>query len=135
LFSPNYINMSRNKPGKMISVRIMAARGALLLARGVWLVAALAICLWLLLAGTHHWRNNSTIAAVMERPLSICRYQQSNSACTSLFSNLLFLVLSPFLLAASSLAILVLQPLCGESLQAAQFGSCSRMAAKLLPPR
>jgi hypothetical protein len=115
--------------------RKLAARGALLLASGIWLAAALASFLWLLYAGTHHWRNNSSIAAAMELPLDICRYQQSNSACTTLFSNLLFLVLAPFLLAVSSLAIVVLQPLAGKPVQAANYSSCSSVTAYLLPPR
>lgn len=113
----------------------MGARGALLFARGTWLAAALTLCLWLLFAGTHHWRNNSSISASMAKPLHICKDQQSLSACTSLFSNLVFLVLAPFLLAVSSLAIVVLQPLCGRPHQAAHCGSCSRLAAHLLPPR
>jgi hypothetical protein len=113
----------------------MAARGALLLSRAIWLAAALALCLWLLFAGTHHGRSNSSIAAAMDRQLSICKYQQSSSACNSLFSNLVFLVLAPFLLAVSSLAIVLLRPLYGESVQTAQAGSFSRMAAQLLPPR
>lgn len=135
LFSLIPINMSYNTKKSGGSIRQMAARGALLLARAIWLAAALALCFWLLLAGTHHWRSNSSIAAAMERPLSICRHQPTNSACTSLLSNLLFLVLAPFLLAASSLAILVLQPLCGKAVQAAHFSSYSRLAATLLPPR
>jgi hypothetical protein len=127
--------MSPTKNGSSYTSRAMAAQGALLVARATWLVSALALCLWLLVAGKHHWPNNSSISAVMERPISICRYQQSNSACTSLLSNLLFLVLALFLLAASSLAILVLQPLCGQATRPAHSGSCRRMAAKLLPPR
>jgi hypothetical protein len=113
----------------------MAARGALLLARAIWLAAALALCLWLLYAGAHHGCSNRSISAAVDRQLAICKYQQSASACTTMFSNLVFLVLAPFLLAVSSLAIVLLQPMCGTSVQTANAGSCSRMAAHLLPPR
>jgi hypothetical protein len=133
--SPNRLHVPHKARRSTTNSYVRAARGALLLARGIWLAAALVLCLWLLYAGTHHGRSNSSISAAVDRILSICKYQRSASACTTMFSNLVFLVLAPFLLAVSSLAIVLLRPMCGKSVPAAHVGSCSRMAAHLLPPR
>jgi cation transport ATPase len=76
----------------------------------VWLASLLAMCFWLLFAGTPFWQHSS-----------------------SFYSNLVFMVAVPAMLAVSSIGIIVLRTLSGQ--QHAQAGSCSQLAARLLPPR
>jgi hypothetical protein len=90
----------------------MLEKAALHVSRAIWLASLLAMASWLLFAGTPFWHYSS-----------------------SFYSNLIFMVAVPALLALSSLGIVVLQPVCGKARQHAHISSCSRVAAHLLPPR
>jgi hypothetical protein len=94
----------------------VAVAGALFAAQATWAAAAAAICTWLLLAGTPFWRD---------------------SISSGIYTTLGFMVGVPFLLSATSLALLVLRPLCQSAKRCASSSSSSfkRFCAGLLPSR
>jgi hypothetical protein len=111
LGGPININMGEASHKQVPKASAMSYTAALIAARGIWLAAVLAMCTWLLFAGTPFWRYSSSFS-----------------------SNLVFLVVAPALLALSSLCIVVLQPVCGKGGQHVQINRCQRLVAHLLPP-
>lgn len=115
----------------------LAARTLLLLARSVFIACALFMCLWLVYGGTLYWRDDVYYQKTKTSSLLGCKDSVLAPVCAVqklLYTNLVFLLLTPAVMALSAITILALEP-SGSSNSSLRCDRVCQWAAQLLPPR